>query len=61
MSFEMNEKIASEGQIVNGLITLLRSSNSIRSIAACNSVLDLSTTSIGRKQLVDLFAIENLM
>nr|GMD25900.1 JmjC domain-containing protein [Ipomoea batatas] len=61
MSFEMNEKIASEGQIVKGLITLLRSSNSIRSIAACNSVLDLSTTSIGRKQLVDLFAIENLI
>nr|GMD28813.1 putative jmjC domain, Armadillo-type fold protein [Ipomoea batatas] len=61
MSFEMNEKIASDGQIVKGLITLLRSSNSIRSIAACNSVLDLSTTSIGRKQLVDLFAIENLI
>ncbi|XP_019170844.1 PREDICTED: uncharacterized protein LOC109166337 isoform X2 [Ipomoea nil] len=61
MSFEMNEKIAAEGQIVKGLITLLTSSNSIRSIAACNSVLDLSTTSIGRKQLVDLFAIENLI
>lgn len=60
-SFEMNEQIALDDQIVRGLILAVRSSNKMVSLAACNAVLDLSTTSVGRERLIELSAVEHLM
>ncbi|KAK4431972.1 Bifunctional lysine-specific demethylase and histidyl-hydroxylase NO66 [Sesamum alatum] len=50
-SFAMNEKIAEEGDTMKGLISLLGSSKRGTAMAACNALLDLSTTSVGRQRL----------
>ncbi|KAK4392599.1 Bifunctional lysine-specific demethylase and histidyl-hydroxylase NO66 [Sesamum angolense] len=60
-SIVMNEKIAEEGEIMKGLISLLGSSKRGTAMAACNALLDLSTTSSGRQRLVEFSAIENLL
>lgn len=60
-SFEMNEQIALEADIVKGLLSALSSSERTVSIAAANAVLDLSTTSMGRHRLIEFSAIDNLM
>lgn len=60
-SFEMNEQIALDGEIVKGLILAVGASNKMVSVAACNAVLDLSTTSIGRERLLEFSALEHLM
>lgn len=61
LSIEANEIIASETGIVRGLINLLKCSTQRVSLAACNAILDLSTTSFGRQQLLQLSAVEKLM
>ena len=60
-SIEMNEQIASDEEIVKGLITAVASSRKSVAMAACNAVLDLLTTSAGRCKLLDISAIDNLM
>lgn len=60
-SFEMNEQIALDGEIVKGLILAVGASNKMVSVAACNAVLDLSSTSIGRERLLEFSALEHLM
>ncbi|KAK6127076.1 hypothetical protein DH2020_039178 [Rehmannia glutinosa] len=60
-SFEMNENIALEDEIMKGLISLLGSSKREIAIASCNAVLDLSTTLVGRQRLLEFTAIENLL
>ncbi|KAI3446635.1 hypothetical protein Pfo_003300 [Paulownia fortunei] len=60
-SFEMNEKIALEDEIVKDLVSLLGSSKREIATAACNAILDLSTTSVGRQRLLEFTAIENLI
>ncbi|XP_011079279.1 uncharacterized protein LOC105162832 [Sesamum indicum] len=60
-SIVMNEKIAEEGETMKGLISLLGSSKRGTAMAACNALLDLSTTSVGRQRLVEFSAIENLL
>ncbi|GFP96906.1 bifunctional lysine-specific demethylase and histidyl-hydroxylase no66 [Phtheirospermum japonicum] len=60
-SFEMNEKIALEDEIVKRLISLFRSSEREIAIASCNAVLDLSTTFVGQQRLLEFSAIENLI
>ncbi|KAL3841064.1 hypothetical protein ACJIZ3_025655 [Penstemon smallii] len=44
VSFEMNENIALEDDILKGLISLLRNSKREIAVAACNAIMDLSTT-----------------
>ncbi|XP_057981573.1 uncharacterized protein LOC131166939 isoform X2 [Malania oleifera] len=61
LSFEMNEQIASDGEIIRGLVSALASSNRRILRAACSAVLDLSATSIGRQALLEFSAVENLM
>ncbi|XP_021891438.1 uncharacterized protein LOC110809810 [Carica papaya] len=61
LSFEMNEVVASDGETVKELIPLLASLDRKVSTAACNAVLDLSTTSIGRQSLLQFSALETLM
>ncbi|KAF7154820.1 hypothetical protein RHSIM_Rhsim01G0007900 [Rhododendron simsii] len=62
-SLEMNEQIAGDDETVKGLIFALSSSNGRRSssIAACNAVLDMATTSFGRQRLVESSFLECLI
>lgn len=62
-SLEMNEQIAGDDETVKGLIFALSSSNGRRSssIAVCNAVLDMATTSFGRQRLVESSFLECLM
>ncbi|CAI9293714.1 unnamed protein product [Lactuca saligna] len=60
-SIEMNEQIASDGEIVKGLITAVTSSRRSVAMAACNALLDLLTTSVGRCKLLEFSAIDNLI
>ncbi|KAL8209437.1 hypothetical protein R6Q57_006169, partial [Mikania cordata] len=60
-SIEMNEQIALDDEIVKGLITALASSRRSVSMASCNALLDLFTTSVGRCKLLEFSAIDNLM
>lgn len=60
-SIEMNEQIALDDEIVKGLITAVSSSRRNVSMAACNALHDLFTTSIGRCKLLELSAIDNIM
>ncbi|KAJ9550851.1 hypothetical protein OSB04_014896 [Centaurea solstitialis] len=57
----MNEQIASDEEIVKGLIAGVASTRRSVSVAACNAVLDLLTTSVGRCRLLEFSAIDNLM
>lgn len=61
-SLEINEQIAMDDEIIKGLEYILRN-YSKRSVlmAACNAVLDLSTTSVGRLRLLEFSALESLM
>lgn len=61
LSFEMNEQIALDDDIVKCLILAVGASNKMVSLAACNAVLDLSTTSVGRERLLEFSAVEHLM
>lgn len=60
-SLEMNEEIALDGNIVKGLVSALASSKRRVLIAACNAVLDMSTTSVARQSLLGFSALESLM
>lgn len=60
-SIETNEQIALDEDTVKGLINAVGSCNKSVSMAACNAILDLFTTSIGRFKLLELSAINNLM
>ncbi|KAK3005448.1 hypothetical protein RJ639_015617 [Escallonia herrerae] len=61
VSFAMNERIALDGEIVKCLISALASPERSVSIAACNAILDLCTTTIGRQRLLEFSVIENIM
>ncbi|KAI3672998.1 hypothetical protein L6452_39104 [Arctium lappa] len=60
-SIEMNEQIATDEEIVKGLISGVASSRRSVSMAACNALLDLLTTSVGRCRLLEFSAIDNLI
>ncbi|PIA40894.1 hypothetical protein AQUCO_02400155v1 [Aquilegia coerulea] len=60
-SFECNEKIASDEEVLKALLDALVSLNKKVSMAACNAVLDLSTTSVAREKLCALNAVVKLM
>lgn len=61
LSLEMNERISLDGEIVKVLVSALGSSSRRVSMAACNALLDLSTTTIGRLRLLEFSALEKLM
>ncbi|PWA42758.1 jmjC domain, Armadillo-type fold protein [Artemisia annua] len=60
-SIETNEQIALDEDTVKGLINAVESHNRSVSMAACNAILDLFTTSIGRLKLLEFSAINNLI
>ena len=61
LSLEMNEEIASDGEIVKALVAALASPEKRVSMAACNAVLDLGTTCIGRERLLQFCSLQALM
>ena len=61
VSLEMNELISMDDETVKALISLLRSSKCSVLLAACNALLDISTTSLGRQRLLKFSALERLM
>lgn len=61
MSLEMNERIAMDGETVKALVSALAHPKRRVTLAACNAVLDLCTTSIGRQCLLDFSSLEALM
>ncbi|KAF4393896.1 hypothetical protein F8388_018387 [Cannabis sativa] len=61
LSLEMNEEIASDSETVKALVSALGSPKRRVLIAACNAVLDVGTTCIGRKRLLHFCALEALI
>ena len=61
LSLEMNEQIAKDGETLKALVSAMANRKRRVSLAACNAVLDLCTTSIGRQSLLDFSALEALM
>ncbi|KAK8966021.1 hypothetical protein KSP40_PGU012385 [Platanthera guangdongensis] len=60
-SLDANLTIVSDEAIVNGLITALMSRIRRVAVAACNTLLDLSVSSIGREKLREFSVIEKLL
>ncbi|KAL6977808.1 hypothetical protein U1Q18_026593 [Sarracenia purpurea var. burkii] len=61
-SLEMNEQITNDDEIVRGLNFALTSSKRRKSvIAACNAALDMSTTSTGRRRLLECSTLNFLI
>lgn len=60
-SFEMNEKVAGDDEIIKSLISLLGSPMREISMVACNAMLDLATASVGCQRLLQFSAIEKLI
>lgn len=62
-SLELNEKFALDDEIIKGLINAVRISKGLKSVAlaACNATLDLSSTSIARRSLLQFSALECFM
>lgn len=60
-AYELNERIASDKEIMRALVTAVASRRKGVVMAACNAVLDLSTTLIGRERLRESSAVEKLL
>ncbi|XP_018727592.1 uncharacterized protein LOC104441294 isoform X2 [Eucalyptus grandis] len=60
-SFDMNQRIASDAEILESLVSGLRSSNRRVKLSACRAVSDLSTSLVGRQSLLEHSALETLM
>ncbi|XP_010265398.1 PREDICTED: uncharacterized protein LOC104603153 isoform X2 [Nelumbo nucifera] len=61
LSLDMNERVVSDAEILKGLVAALSSGSKRISMAACNAVLDVSTTLIGRTRLCDFCVVEKLI
>ncbi|XP_048141821.1 uncharacterized protein LOC115731091 [Rhodamnia argentea] len=59
--FEMNQQIASDAEILESLVSGLRSSSRRVKLSACCAVSDLSTSLVGRQRLLEHSALETLM
>ncbi|XP_039167285.1 uncharacterized protein LOC104441291 isoform X2 [Eucalyptus grandis] len=60
-SFDMNQRIASDAEILESLVSGLRSSNRRVKLSACGAVSDLATSLVGRQSLLEHSALETLM
>lgn len=60
-SFEMNEQISAEAEVAKSLINLLRNSERRTAVVACNALLDLTATSVGRQRLIEFGAVDNFV
>eukprot|EP01018_Ginkgo_biloba_P006699 Gb_18187 [translate_table: standard] len=60
-SYGINMKVASDKEVVKTLVAMISNPNEEFAVAACNAVLDLATTSIGRESLRESGAIAQLL
>lgn len=60
-SFELNARIASDEEIMCALVNAVASGKKRVVMGACNAMLDLSTTLIGRERLREFSAVEKLL
>lgn len=60
-SMEMNMAIASDYEVVKCLISALGSQSYRVAKAACNAIMDLSSSPNGRERLKDSLAIQSLL
>ncbi|KAK7329713.1 hypothetical protein VNO77_23888 [Canavalia gladiata] len=61
VSLDVNEELASDSEILKGLISLLESSKRKLMLSACNAVLDLCSTTFAQQQLLKFSALNKLM
>ncbi|TKY54502.1 Bifunctional lysine-specific demethylase and histidyl-hydroxylase NO66 [Spatholobus suberectus] len=61
VSFDANEEIASDSETVEGLVSLLQSRKRKVLLSTCNAVLDFSTTTFAKQQLLQFSALNKLM
>ncbi|GAB4838312.1 hypothetical protein Ancab_027842 [Ancistrocladus abbreviatus] len=61
ISYEMNVKIASDDEIVNALVLKVVSTKRRVAMAACNAILDLSSSMVGRQRLLELSGLDYLL
>lgn len=59
--FEINQKIASDAEILDSLVLGLRSSNRRVKLSVCSAISDLSASFVGRQRLLEHSALETLM
>lgn len=59
-SLELNEKFAIDDEVIKGLINVVGNSKrkKVVALAGCNATLDLSSTSIARRRLLQFSALE---
>ncbi|OMO77615.1 Armadillo-like helical [Corchorus olitorius] len=61
MSFHMNQQVVSDSPTLKALISLIPTSPNSVSTAACNALLDLCSSSLGRHRLLHSSALKTLM
>ncbi|XVF63485.1 hypothetical protein PTKIN_Ptkin09bG0090400 [Pterospermum kingtungense] len=61
ISFHMNQLVVSDSPTLKSLISLISGSQTTVALAACDALLDMSSTSIGRQRLLHFSALETLM
>lgn len=59
-SYEVNMKVANDKEIVTALVAMMSNQNKDITRGACNAVVDLATTSVGREKLRECRAIDQL-
>ncbi|XP_039041917.1 uncharacterized protein LOC120180696 isoform X2 [Hibiscus syriacus] len=60
-SFQMNHQVVSDFLTLKALISLIPTPRKALSMAACDALLDLCSTCIGRQRLIHFSALETLM
>ncbi|MBA0775623.1 hypothetical protein Gotri_010742 [Gossypium trilobum] len=61
LSFEMNHQVVSDFHTLKALISLIPTSRKAVSMAACDGLLDICSTCLGRQRLLHFSALETLM
>ncbi|GMI83027.1 hypothetical protein HRI_001972000 [Hibiscus trionum] len=61
LSFQMNHQVVSDSLTLKALVSLLPTPRKAVSMAACDALLDLCSTCLGRQRLLHFSALETLM
>ncbi|KAL4280187.1 hypothetical protein GQ457_03G029460 [Hibiscus cannabinus] len=61
LSFQMNHQVVSDSLTLKALISLLHTPRKAVSMAACDALLDLCSTCLGRRRLLHFSALETLL
>ncbi|XP_038994512.1 uncharacterized protein LOC120118552 isoform X2 [Hibiscus syriacus] len=61
LSFQLNRQVVSDSLTLKALISLIPTPRKAVSMAACDAILDLCSTCLGRQRLLHFSALETLM